>query len=225
VLRSIPRPEALSGPNQSGRDPEINRRRAQRREHPDRQRRRPVVSEHYSRGHARRPHGRLKSRIITRPSEVGSSASMDAQDSRLTEGVTALTCRATERLPQKRRKEPGRVEERQTSMKKRWKVAAGVIILATLVFLPWSGVSTGCGLGGPGSSGGCVTEYMSPLGFRYPEWLGALFYVLLLLSVGWLLLLPFRRLDRHPPTTSRPVDLFAGGRSSGRGCSRRRRRP
>jgi hypothetical protein len=89
-------------------------------------------------------------------------------------------------------------------MKKRWKPAAGAVILVTLVFFPWSGVSTGCSLGGLGSSGGCVTEYMSPLGFRYPEWLGALFYVPLLLSVGWLFLIPFRRLDRHPNNNEPP---------------------
>ena len=36
-------------------------------------------------------------------SRSASSASMDAQDSRLTEGEAALTCRQEERLPQKTR--------------------------------------------------------------------------------------------------------------------------
>lgn len=90
-------------------------------------------------------------------------------------------------------------------MKERWKIGARVIILVTVLFFPWSGVSTGCSIGMPGgSSGECVREFMSPLGFRYPEWLGTLFYVSLFLGVGWLLLIPFRRLDRDPePETHR----------------------
>ena len=84
-------------------------------------------------------------------------------------------------------------------MKERWRIAAGGVTFITLVFFPWSGVSSQCSIGMPGgSSGGCVREFMSPLGFRYPEWLGSLFYVSLLLGVGWLFLIPFRRLDRDP---------------------------
>lgn len=77
------------------------------------------------------------------------------------------------------------------------KAATAMVILVALIFFPCSGVSTGCSLGIPGAEGGCVTEYMSPLGLRYPEWLGAIFYIVLVVAVGGLLLIPFRRLDRR----------------------------
>jgi disulfide bond formation protein DsbB len=73
-----------------------------------------------------------------------------------------------------------------------------VIAVVTLVFFPWSGVSEGCGMGKPGAVGSCVREYLSPLGLSYPEWLGAVFYFLLLCLLAWVFLTPFRRLDEEP---------------------------
>lgn len=45
----------------------------------------------------------------------------------------------------------------------------------------------------------CETQYISPPGLIYPEWLGAIFYVVLVFIVGWRLLTPFGRLDRASP--------------------------
>jgi hypothetical protein len=67
--------------------------------------------------------------------------------------------------------------------------------IATLILFPWSGKSTQCADLGPDP--GCVTEYMSPFGLRYPDWLGGVFYFLLLCLIAWIVSIPFRRLDRR----------------------------
>ncbi len=91
-----------------------------------------------------------------------------------------------------------------TIMSGAFKVAIALVVLVTLIFFPWSGASSACALGVPGGEGGCVTEYMSPLGLRYPEWLGAIFYMVLLFAVGGLLLIPFRRLDQRSKDDENP---------------------
>ena len=78
------------------------------------------------------------------------------------------------------------------------KIALVLGVLTLLTFFPWSGLSTGCFIGTRGHvGGGCVTEYMSPLGFRYPEWLGALFYVGLVAIVASVVVAAFATRRTH----------------------------
>ena len=80
----------------------------------------------------------------------------------------------------------------------RTKLVAWTIVGITLLLFPWSGAVTGCSLRTSGSGDGCVTQYISPLGFLYPEWLGAVFYLVLVFLVGWVVLTPFRRIEPTP---------------------------
>lgn len=46
--------------------------------------------------------------------------------------------------------------------------------------------------------GGCTTQYMSPLGLRYPEWLGTVFYGGLVVISFIVILIPAWLLDPEP---------------------------